>query len=105
MDEAPGPPFSLYEDERCLYEPSSCGQGRQDKPKCEGRLFWGRACFKEPEPLSKNTSWSEIITLQSTHHRHIFPDCNVARLLAYPGRCLADMAVGLIPELSIYDRF
>ena len=47
--------------------------------------------------------WNEIITLHSTHHRHVFPNCNVARLLVHPLRCLADIAVSLVSELSIYD--
>lgn len=38
----------------CFHGPSSCDQERQNKPKCEGRRFWGWAWFKEPEPLSNN---------------------------------------------------
>lgn len=79
-------------------------KGDKTNQSVRGAVFGDERDSKNQNHYRKNTLWSEKITLQSTHHRHVFPYGNVARLLVHPVRCLADIAVGLVPELSIYDR-
>ena len=79
-------------------------KGDKTNQSVRGAFSGAVRASKNQNHYRKTRHGVRYITLQSTHHRHIFPDCNVARLLAYPGRRLADMAVGLVPELSIYDR-